>query len=336
MSQFKTNLVVQAAPLPPNFRGTPQQFFEAIVDRMEIVSPFGFTYFISGPNKPSSNQGPWLKDGTQWWVWSDDAADYIPLDITESQKPVYVVAKVDPDTIIVADPDNGIVGYRGDPVGWKAVDGPNLWFRKANSGLTIDGIFFYINGKWQSLLATTGATNERPDNPVPFERFYDTTISAEIWWERGQWRTVSGSLGDVKFVSWLTGQEALDHNPGWEILGTGETENTAWHGCVIGQATKDSSGAVTQLSVNAPNVTEHSAGSVVGAETHVLTVDEMPVHRHGPATATHAANMGGDGIALHNTDLQAAVDSNWTADEGGDQAHSLVQPTLFLFALRKS
>ena len=72
---FKT----QCAPLPSDFRGTPQQLLEAIVSRLEISSDQ--STFIISDTMPTGNQGPWLKNGTQLWVYDAATLTYVPLNV---------------------------------------------------------------------------------------------------------------------------------------------------------------------------------------------------------------------------------------------------------------
>lgn len=81
----QTNLLIQASQLPATFVGDPNAFFRAMIERCRIVSPTGVSTFVEGDIQPSSNQGPWLKGGTQWWVWSEDLKTYVPLDISASE-----------------------------------------------------------------------------------------------------------------------------------------------------------------------------------------------------------------------------------------------------------
>src|SRR5208282_5294415 len=76
------NATITAAPLPTNFVGTPQQFIDAFLDRLEVVVEG--TSFVISDVQPTGNQGPWLKNGTQWWVWDDSTSTYVPLDISAS------------------------------------------------------------------------------------------------------------------------------------------------------------------------------------------------------------------------------------------------------------
>jgi hypothetical protein len=68
---------------------------------------------------------------------------------------------------------------------------------------------------FQGPAALFGPTLMRPSNPAPFQRYFDTDINAEIWWERGAWRTVAGTVSDVKVVTAANLATALANNPGW-------------------------------------------------------------------------------------------------------------------------
>lgn len=69
----------------------------------------------------------------------------------------------------------------------------------------------------QGPAALFGPTAMRPSNPAPFQRYFDTDINTEIWWERGAWRTVAGTVGDFKVVQAASAAAAVAANPGWVI-----------------------------------------------------------------------------------------------------------------------
>jgi hypothetical protein len=247
-----TNLILQMAQLPATFVGTPQDLAAAMVKRMRIVSPSGTNFIFIGDSEPTSNVGPWLKNGTQWWVFSDDIKRYVPLDISasftaafwfqastppSSNPPVWLRSTLDPTD---ANPS------RGDAIGWYEFNGAN-WV------------------PFNSVMRS-GTTLQRPANPVEFQEFYDTDIACRIWWERAAWRTVSGVPGDVKAVFFGVLTDALAHNPGWELLGAG---NQSFRGRIVMQATKDPGASPATNLTTDPNVASRAAFETFGTTDFV-------------------------------------------------------------------
>jgi len=70
---------VSAGTLPPNFTGTPQQFLDAIAGLLLVTPVEDWNSFVVGSAAPTSDVGPWLKNGQEWWVWSSTAGAYVPL-----------------------------------------------------------------------------------------------------------------------------------------------------------------------------------------------------------------------------------------------------------------
>lgn len=253
MSLKSTSLIIQAAPLPATFKGTPNDFLAAAVQRMKILSPNGTNFIFIGDTEPTSNVGPWLKGGTQWWVWDPNTKRYIPLDISQSTTiPFYIGASTPanstPPVWLLTDKDaTDIDPTYGNPLGWYVFNGST----------------------WQPFnnIVLSGPTANRPSAPVEYQQYYDTTISCLIWWERSAWRTVSGVPGDVKQVAYELATEALAANPGWEIFGAG---NQSFRGRLIVQAAKDSTGTETVLNVDA-NIVQRAAFEVFGASTPRIT-----------------------------------------------------------------
>jgi len=222
MALKATNLTIQMAPIPATFKGNPQDLAVAMLQRMKILSPSGSSFIFEGDTKPTSNVGPWLKGGTQWYVWDYTINDYVPLDISPSftipfwigsslptgtSPPLWLVTEKDASDV---DPTHGLALY------W------SIWNGAA----------------WIPFMAATGlgTTAQRPAAPVEGYKYYDTDLNVEIWWERAMWRTTSGVPGDVKAVAFSTLQDALNHNPGWDLLGNSAPQA---YGRVISQATKD-------------------------------------------------------------------------------------------------
>lgn len=275
MAVQRTNLYLRLRAINPNFKGTPQEFAEAIVAAMEIVAPFGITTFVTGATQPTSNQGPWLKDGKEWWVWDDDQSSYIPLTIDSSLPDFYYAQQATPPT------NEGIF----------------IWF-KFNSANEPAGVYFLINGQWTNIAGTppSGPTADRPTNPYDLQKYYDTDISALIWYERGAWRTVDGVRGDLKYVDAETRADALARNPGWEIFGTGETNNVNYRGKTPAPALKDKNGA---NSLTPPSgVTARSAWELYGVERQMLSNEQLA----GYLTHIHGVGQTWNGGLLTNDD----------------------------------
>jgi hypothetical protein len=223
MSLIPTSLFIQAAPLPATFRGTPNDFLAAMVKRMKILSPNGTNFIFIGDTEPTSNVGPWLKNGTQWWVWDDSIKRYVPLDISASFTIPFFIGTTTPGTSTppvwlrtTKDATDIAPNDFGSAVGWYLFDGTN-WVA--------------FNSEPPS-----GPTSSRPASPVDYQQFFDTTINCLIWWERASWRTVSGVPGDIKQVAFEVLTDALNSNPGWALFGAG---NVDFRGRVLSQATKD-------------------------------------------------------------------------------------------------
>jgi len=251
------------ARIPATFKGTPDEFSQVMVRRMRIVSPTGTNFIFIGDIEPTSNVGPWLKGGTQWWVFDEDIKRYVPLDISESetqwfhigsttpasaQPPVWLVTSKDPSE---ADPSPG------NPVGW----------------------FVHNGGGWVPYvgIVTSGPTSNRPAAAANLQQFYDTTIEVLIWWERDAWRTVSGVKGDVKFVAFETLLEALKINPGWDVMGA---DNIAFRGRYFSQATKDSGSSPEKVLSVGADIPERGAfeiyGEDVGLDTDPISAQKYP------------------------------------------------------------
>lgn len=86
----------RASPLPADFKGTPQALLDAFVARLSAESTNAISFFATGSVAPSSNVGPWLKDGTTWYIWDTGTAAYIPL-IVAAESLKYVASQSAPD-----------------------------------------------------------------------------------------------------------------------------------------------------------------------------------------------------------------------------------------------
>lgn len=252
-----TNLRIVAAQLPPDFSGTPAELFKAFVERLQILSASGSNSFVTGDVEPPNNQGPWLKNGNQWWVFSDSAKKYVPLDVSASITALFVTQEATPD----------------DPVAGEAL----IWLR--TKGNRVLGWYFWDGENWRPDGQTppSGTTAQRPGDPGDLETYFDTDIHAWLHFERGAWRTVSGTPGDVKFVTAAKLTDAITANPGWQYLGEGSQD---FRGKVLGVATKDPGATPETVYSTAAGISARAQADVTGEETHILVDLEIPQHSH--------------------------------------------------------
>lgn len=272
MSLFKTNLVLVAGQLPPDFVGNCQDFFEALVERMEIQSPQGSTFFVIGDSEPGSNVGPWLNTSNgpgAWYVFDINQGRYVPLDISASLN-LFVVGPTTPATPTATDPLLWLRTFETRAIGWYSWDG-TVW-------------------RPHSIVPPSGPTSARPTNPVDLETFFDTDINVLLHFERGSWRTVSGSPGDIKPVIHSLLSDALRYNPGWQYL---SKDDQSTRGRVIGIASQDTEVVFATDS----GISPRSSGDQAGEELTVLTSSQIEQHTHllGHATALNSNNI----IQLH-------------------------------------
>lgn len=92
-------LTFRAAPFPEGYKADPEQMKNDIVARLYAESTEAISFFAAGSIAPSSNVGPWLKNGVTWYVWSDGLAMYVPQ-IIESASLGYIAATVAPDPAV--------------------------------------------------------------------------------------------------------------------------------------------------------------------------------------------------------------------------------------------
>lgn len=274
MALQKTNLVLRGAPLPPDFHGTPQDLYQAMIQRLAILSPVGTNFIVVGDTEPSSNVGPWLRTsatGASWWVFSAEAGQYVPVDISPSETPDFFVGPTDPGT--------------------PPIQGPFFWIRTAQD--RVAGIYGWNGAAWLASgnISNNGATAARPTSPAEFEQFFDSEISTMLIFERGSWRTLSGSPGDVKQVTTPTLAAALLGNPGWALLGMNDQTQ---RGRLLGMAAKDPGATPAASYATDSGITVRASGEMAGSETHVLISGEIQPHTHlmGHATALNSDNNG--------------------------------------------
>lgn len=226
---------VSAAPLPQSWRGTPQQLLEAFLDRLEITSDL--IGFIDSDSPPDHNDGVWLKNGSQIWVWSDeDGGAYVPLDISASYTPQIFVGEDTPD------PDKfqlwlrldgltvlGLYAYLGSTAGWVAQvvvpDGSITTAKLADSAVTTPKIqnLAVTAEKLANVLDLSAKTVTLPTNAIQdiFDRGFWQSSNDFIIAASGVTASATHTLNRVPkfFVAYLV---ALEDNPSSSGYGAGD------------------------------------------------------------------------------------------------------------------
>jgi hypothetical protein len=191
------------------------------------------------------------------------------------------------------------------------------WFKTTAGGAPV-GWYSWNGSDWGQtpLAASTGGSTARPVSPSAGTQYFDTTINAAIIFERGKWRTLSGSPGDIKFVNADTLAAAITKNPGW-------IEFADATGRVIGAA-----GVTSGLS-------DRAILEKAGEEETILTLAQLP--RFTPkVTFTMSSNYTQTGPNIEGapgTEQGTKTLSGPSIGEG--VAHSNMQPTLFAWCLTK-
>lgn len=70
--------------MPPSFRGNPQQMGDAFAARLRLVTGASFALFVTGSTAPTSDVGPWWKDGNTWYYWNSVTGQYEPQILEQS------------------------------------------------------------------------------------------------------------------------------------------------------------------------------------------------------------------------------------------------------------
>lgn len=86
---------IAVGSLPEGLETDPQGLLEAFAQRLIISPSVPWSSFVLGAAQPTSDLGPWFKNGQELWVWDDGLATYIPQ-VINSLSLGYAVAASDP------------------------------------------------------------------------------------------------------------------------------------------------------------------------------------------------------------------------------------------------
>jgi microcystin-dependent protein len=86
MSIYTNSFTIRNGTLPLGFNGTWQDFLDQLPNLLDVTVADGFATFVVGSITPTSNQGPWFKDGTTLYVWDTSLAAYRPVSLESASK----------------------------------------------------------------------------------------------------------------------------------------------------------------------------------------------------------------------------------------------------------
>lgn len=119
-------IVLRGGVFPANFKGTPEQFYQKMLELTTLASQTQYSLFTAGTIAPTSDTGPWLKDNVSWRVWDSGAGSYVPL-VVEDQSLKYILQAAAPDQNVY-----------------------NLWVTLDGEGKA-QGVFKYSGGVWKDV-----------------------------------------------------------------------------------------------------------------------------------------------------------------------------------------
>lgn len=190
------------------------------------------------------------------------------------------------------------------------------WWRTDVSNNPI-GMYSWNGSAWvtTATVVASGTTAGRPLTAATGTEYFDTTISRLLVWERNQWRTADGGIGEIRYYEGASLASVLASNPGWVEYSTGANRVLA------GQSA------------------DHPYGSAIGEETHVIAVNELPAHSHSTSAPPGSTADNGDvgpNVITSATEPAASPFVTPTGTTGAGAAMNVIQPTLYLYAIQKT
>jgi hypothetical protein len=74
-------ITITGSPLPEGENFTPQEFMDAIVARLALETQESYVLIGTGSVLPTSDQGPFMLNGTTLYVWDSGSGAYVPQTI---------------------------------------------------------------------------------------------------------------------------------------------------------------------------------------------------------------------------------------------------------------
>lgn len=159
-------ITIQMGALPPTVLWSPQQLADAIAERLYLVTAQSFALFVSGSTEPATNVGPWLKNGQEWYVWSDTSGNYQPQAISSASLG-YIISSSAPNPTI----------YK-------------VWIQTDTGGSPL-AVKTYFSGSWVDVYAATLGTYQT----VAAMAAYPTTTDMNA--------AIAAAIGGISFANYL-------------------------------------------------------------------------------------------------------------------------------------
>lgn len=357
MATNQIPLTVNIGTLVPMPAGaTPQQFADEIADKLLVYLPSDNSTFVIGGSAPTSDQGPWFREDIDsngnatysLWVWSADAAAYVPLFLRSQQYRQWVgtttPSQLDYDVWVKVDTDNkllSILTYNSATNAWE--DG---FYNRPELDAFFEGNT--AGGKkkvdWSSLVnvpanttapRTSNATGAALTPLYNYEILFHTGIGGNIIYvpEKGGWITVDGVTGDVREVKASTLGSTADFNLGLFSSALGSHPGWAQDTSSAGRVVVGADGSEVW---NSTTTATKQPGSTFGNDEESLTIAQMPSHTH---EANIFKNDTGGGsqqnTAYLANDSGASSATIITQSTGGGAVHNNVQKSIAYYRLVK-
>jgi hypothetical protein len=129
--QNQLPVTIDFGALPNTGQGyTPQQLADRLGINGRVFTEQSFALFVTGSTAPTSNVGPWAKNGNTWYYWDDVSGSYVPF-ILPPATLGYFIGEAEPDHTVY-----------------------NFWIQTDVAGSPL-ALKTYYSGAWVDVYATT-------------------------------------------------------------------------------------------------------------------------------------------------------------------------------------
>lgn len=294
-------LQISVGALPLNQSYTPNEFAQALAERLRISTGQAYSLFTSGAVLPTSDTGPhFLTTESTWYYFDYDTGSYQPIQLN-SKSLRYIISAVAPSN------NDYDIWYR------IAEDGTPLDIRKWQAGQWVAFGVDYANVTNKPNLAPVGVIHQWPTNTAPAD-FLICNGQAVL---RGQYAALFAVIGTTYGAGDGSTTFNLPDFRGRTAVGSGTgdaTDATVWNlaakrGAETHELTEDENGEHFHFGF--------AAVSTDGVENSLNATSQV---------ARQSFNIGDQGVTLNRTSTAATVGR--TSVSGSGTGHNNIQPSL--------